>query len=64
MNSGQFTTRKYAGDDIYSWAVFRKKDLPAGHRGIVFYGQATPICSGMSRTSAQYTARDLAQKKL
>ena len=40
MKPGQFTTRKFDGDDSYSWAVFRKEDLPSGHRGIVFYGQA------------------------
>lgn len=44
--------RKFNGDDSYSWAVFRKEDLPAGHRGIVFLGEAEPIVSGLDRTQA------------
>ena len=39
--------RKFNGDDSYSWAVFRKADLPKGHRGIVFLGEARPIVSGL-----------------
>ena len=54
MKPGQFTTRKFDGDDSYSWAVFRKEDLPSGHRGIVFYGQARPVVSGLSRQGARY----------
>ncbi len=53
-----YTIRKFNGDDSYSWAVFRKIDLPKGHRGVVFLGEARPLISGMSRTEAQY------QKKL
>lgn len=44
--------RKFNGDDSYSWAVFRKEDLPIGHRGIVFLGEAEPIVSGLDRTQA------------
>jgi len=55
----KFTTRKFNGDDRYSWAVFRKEDLPKGHRGIVFYGEARPVVSGLSRSSASYYAKTL-----
>ena len=44
--------RKFNGDDSYSWAVFRKEDLPKGHRGIVFLGEAEPIVNGLDRTQA------------
>ena len=44
--------RKFNGDDSYSWAVFRKADLPKGHRGIVFLGEARPIVSGLDRVQA------------
>ena len=49
-----YTIRKFNGDDQYSWAVFRKTDLPMGHRGIVFYGQAKPLINGLSRADARY----------
>jgi hypothetical protein len=57
-----YTTRKYDGDDSYSWAVFRKSDLPKGHRGIVFYGEAQPAVSGCSRSEAQTYKRDLERR--
>ena len=50
----QLTIRKFDGDDSYSWAVFNKADLPRGHRGIVFYGDARPLVSGCSRSEASY----------
>lgn len=59
MKSGQFTIRKFNGDDSYSWAVFRKDDLPKGHRGIVFWGEAHPVVSGCSRSEANYHKRIL-----
>ena len=62
MSAG-FTARKFNGDDQYSWGVFRKEDLPRGHRGIVFLGEVQPVVSGMDRTEAQYTARDLESKR-
>ena len=49
-----YTIRKFNGDDSYSWAVFRKKDLPKGQRGIVFYGEAKPVVCGCSRSEARY----------
>jgi hypothetical protein len=58
----KLTIRKYDGDDCYSWAVFRKNDIPKGHRGPVFYGEATPIVSGCSRGEARYH-KDLIEKR-
>ncbi len=55
----KYTTRKFNGDDRYSWAVFEKSSLPKGQRGIVFYGEAQPVVSGCSRSDAQYHARTL-----
>ena len=54
-----YTTRKYDGDDSYSWAVFLKSDLPKGHRGIVFYGEAQPVVNGCTRSNAKYHAEQL-----
>jgi len=54
-----YTIRKFGGDDMYSWAVFRKMDLPKGHRGTVMFGQASPVVSGLSRSEAQYHKRQL-----
>jgi len=51
--TSKYTTRKYNGDDLYSWAVFRQSDLPKSHRGVVFFGEATPIVSGLNRSQAQ-----------
>lgn len=45
------SVRKYNGDDSYSWAVFRTKDIK-GLKGVIMYGQATPIVAGLSREEA------------
>ena len=58
----QYTTRKFNGDDSYSWAVFRKSDLPKGQRGIVFMGEANPVVSGCSRSEAQSYASDFEER--
>ena len=50
----KYTIRKFNGDDSYSWAVFRKSDLPKGRRGTIFWGEAQPIYSGLTRSSARY----------
>ena len=55
--------RKFDGDYSYSWAVFRKEDLPKGHRGIVFFGEATPIINGCTRSNAKYHADCLSERK-
>ena len=62
MKKNQYTIRKYDGDDCYSWAVFRKADLPKGSRGVVFYGEATPRICGLSRDQARYH-KDMLEKK-
>ena len=59
----KFVYRKYMGDDCYSWAVFRKSDLPKGHRGIVFEYYPQPMINGLSRNSAQHYARSLSEKE-
>jgi len=53
----KLTLRKFNGDDAYSWAVFRSADLPKGHRGPVFYGQAKPMVCGCSRSEANHYKR-------
>jgi len=58
----KYTTRKYDGDDCYSWAVFRTADVK-GLCGVVFYGQARPLGCGMSRNSAQHEAKRLNEKE-
>ena len=58
----KYTTRKFNGDDSYSWAVFRKSDLPKGQRGIVFFGEASPVVSGCSRSEAQSYASDFEER--
>jgi len=50
----KYTVLKFDGDDCYSWAIFRKEDIPKGHRGPVFYGMAKPVVAGMSRSEAGY----------
>jgi hypothetical protein len=52
----KYTTRKYNGDDCYSWAVFKASDVK-GIRGVVFCGQARPVACGLDRQTAQDTAR-------
>jgi hypothetical protein len=49
----EYTIRKFDGDDMYSWAVFYKRDV-AGTRGVVFYGQAKPRVCGCGRSEAMY----------
>ena len=49
----KFTIKKFNGDDAYSWAVFRAQDVK-GMRSPIFWGQARPVVSGLSRSDAQY----------
>lgn len=58
----KYTIRKFDGDDSYSWAVFRKIDLPKGHRGVVFWGDAPPVICGLSRAEANYHKQRLEDK--
>ena len=47
----KYTIKRYDGDDKYSWAVFYSSDI--NHLGNqIFYGEATPIASGLSRHEA------------
>ena len=55
----KFVYRKYMGDDCYSWAVFRKDDIPKGHRGIVCDYDIQPVVNGLSRDSARSIAESL-----
>lgn len=58
----KYTIRKFDGDDSYSWAVFKKSDLPKGHRGVVFWGDAPPVICGLSRAEANYHKQRLEDK--
>lgn len=49
----KLTTRKFNGDDQYSWAVFKSQDIK-GIKGTIFYGQAKPLVSGCSKREAEY----------
>jgi hypothetical protein len=42
------TTRKWGGDDLYSWAVFRSD-------------QRQPVITGLGRTEAAYHKRQVEQ---
>jgi len=57
----KYSVKKFNGDDMYSWAVFRAQDVK-GMRSPIFYGQARPVMSGMSRSSAQYQKTRLEAK--
>ncbi|MHA1952132.1 MAG: hypothetical protein ACW987_19990 [Candidatus Thorarchaeota archaeon] len=57
----KYTTRKYEGDDAYSWAIFRAQDVK-GMRGIIFYGDAQPVMTGLSMTEARSRAKRLTQE--
>jgi hypothetical protein len=56
-----YTIKKFDGDDIYSWAVFRKADVK-GLWSPIMYGQARPVMSGMSRSEARYQKECLEKK--
>lgn len=57
----KFTVKKFDGNDQYSWAVFRAQDVK-GMRSPIFWGQARPVVSGLSRADAQYHKRQLEAK--
>ena len=56
MNKPQWTTKKYLGDDAYSWAVIDKRYLPKGHRGVVYdyLPQAAVSYTGLNRNNKAY----------
>jgi hypothetical protein len=49
----KFATRKFNGDSQYSWAVFRAADVK-GQRGILVWGCADPIVTGLTKREADY----------
>ena len=57
----KYSIKKFDGDDIYSWAVFRAEDV-RGMRSPIFYGQAEPVVCGCSRSEANYH-KSLLEKK-
>lgn len=54
----KFVTKKFNGDDMYSWAVFRREDVK-GMKSPIFMGQAQPVYSGLDMHSARNYARML-----
>jgi len=50
--------KKFNGDDDYSWAVFRLKDVKE-IKGVVMHWQATPIVSGCSKKEAQFHKKQI-----
>lgn len=58
MAKVKYSVRKYDGDDVYSYAVFRTADLKGLPRGVVFYGDARPLVSGCSKAQADSYKRD------
>ena len=57
----KYTIKKFNGDDRYSWAVFRVQDV-RGMRSPIFYGDARPVMSGLTRSDAQYHKKCLEAK--
>ena len=57
----KYSIKKFNGDDQYSWAVFRAQDVK-GMRSPIFFGDARPVVSGLSRSDAQYHKRQLEAK--
>lgn len=51
MPKNKYTIKKFDGDDVYSWAVFKADDVK-GMGNQIFYGQARPVVSGESRGCA------------
>ena len=63
MGKSNFVLRKFDGDDCYSWAVFRRVDIPKGHRGPIFSGEGiTPVVNGCSRAQANSYKSDFEKR--
>lgn len=54
--------RKFDGDDSYSYAVFHTKDIQKYKGNVIFWGEATPLVSGLSRREAEYYKKELENK--
>ena len=52
----KFATRKYNGDDRYSWAIFYACDVKGKRSPIFMCDTARPICTGMDIHQARATA--------
>ena len=57
----KYTIKKFNGDSSYVWAVFRAQDV-RGMRSPIFYGDARPVMSGLTRSDAQYHKKQLEAK--
>ena len=57
----KYTIKKFNGDSSYDWAVFRAQDV-RGMRSPIFYGDARPVVSGLTRSDAQYHKKQLETK--
>lgn len=57
----KYTIKKFNGDDQYSWAVFRAQDV-RGMRSPIFFGDARPVMSGLTRSDAKYHKQQLEAK--
>ena len=54
----KYTVKKFNGDSSYDWAVFRAQDV-RGMRSPIFYGQARPAVSGLTRADALWWKKEL-----
>ena len=57
----KYTIKKFNGDSSYDWAVFRAQDV-RGMRSPIFYGDARPVMSGLTRSDAKYHKQQLEAK--
>ena len=57
----KYTIKKFNGDDSYSWAVFRAQDV-RGMRSPIFFGDARPVISGLTRSDAKYHKQQVEAK--
>lgn len=62
MTNIVYTSRKYDGDDAYSWAVFDKRQLKGLQRGVIFYDQARPVMTGLGQAEARRVAARLTEE--
>ena len=50
--SKKYCIKKYDGDDSYSYAIFLKAHVKM-YGSVVFFGEASPVASGMSYQEAK-----------
>jgi len=63
-NKKKYKAVKFAGDDIYSWAVFRTDDIQGLRSPISEYTKAKPVSTGMNMRTARDLANELNDKSL